>query len=59
MSWLSDDDCEDQGMSSTDVCIKYECQEWISGKQVKPILVLEGKYWICPKCHASYGESAK
>jgi hypothetical protein len=54
-----DDDCEDQELVSTDVCIKFECQSWDGNVRNRPTLVLRGKYWCCPKCGASYGEHAK
>ena len=57
--WLADDDCEDQGLAPTDVCTRFECQEWRGSTQWKPPLVLRGKYWCCPKCNASYGEHAR
>ncbi len=55
----SDGDCEDQGLCPTDVCIKFECQEWVDDVCVRPPLVLRGKYWVCPECHSSYGPDAK
>jgi len=56
---VSDDDCEDQACSPTDVCIKFQCQWWEGDVRKQPELVLRGKYWCCPKCGDSYGEHAK
>lgn len=59
MTWIADDDCEDQGTAPTDVCILFKCQEWRAGVPWYPPLELRGKFWCCPKCGASYGEHAK
>lgn len=52
-----ENDCEDQGFSSTKVCTKFECQEWRRGETSPwhPPLVLKDGYWCCLKCGASYG----
>jgi len=41
----------DRVLVATSVCHRWGC-EYVE-------LVLEGKYWICPKCRVSYGEFAK
>jgi len=56
---VSDSDCEDQGLCSTDECIKFSCQTWNGDGIVRPKLVQRGPYWVCPKCHSSYGADAK
>lgn len=64
MDYIDDSaDCEDQGMGSTDVCVRFECQEWRGQVQWRPPLVIREhhgmKDWRCSKCGASYGEHAK
>lgn len=65
MTWIADDDCEDQGMAPTDRCTKSECYKLhyssLEGnpRWHGPKLVLSGKFWCCPSCGASYGEHAK
>lgn len=46
-----DDDCEDQGMMATDVCVKFGCNN--------APLVRRGRDWCCSNCGISYGEGAK
>ena len=48
---LWDDDCEDQGMVATDVCLQWPCN--------RAPLILRGPFWCCPACGGSYGEHAK
>lgn len=55
---MSDDDCEDQALVYTSVCLKFSCQDWKNRTLQRPKLILRGKYWWCPKCMASYGEHA-
>lgn len=54
-----DDDCEDQACSLTDVCIKSGCSRGFDarGKLIRPPLEKRGRYWCCPTCGSSYGES--
>lgn len=54
-----EDDCEDQGLCPTDVCLSFKCQSWAGDTLIRPSLELRGKHWCCPKCHTSYGEHAK
>lgn len=51
--------CEEQALAPTEHCGRFACQTWSGDKQVRPRLVLRGKYWCCPKCGASHGEDAK
>lgn len=53
--------CEEQALVPTDVCLNWRCIEWNQESEtpVKPMLVLKGEFWCCPKCHASYGKNAK
>jgi len=55
------DDCEDQGMGPTDVCLRFECQSGFdrNGKPIRPLLELVSVDWRCPKCRYSYGAEAK
>lgn len=65
-----ENDIEEQGFTTiASGCTRFECQEWKRGEHgvgmrlVRPALVKErgiGRgapyYWVCPKCHGSYGE---
>lgn len=61
-----ENDIEEQGYSLiSDGCTRFECQEWdrLNEVVIRPKLVKErgiGRgapyYWVCPKCHGSYGE---
>lgn len=46
--------CEDQALSATKVCVKWECERDIGRK---PKLEKEGRFWCCSWCDASYGEN--
>lgn len=59
--WV-DNDCEDQALVATDVCLKFECQWWERGAsapsrpKLAPVKRYGVAYWTCPKCGGSYGE---
>lgn len=54
-----DDDCEDQALVPTEVCLKFQCQSWSSSTEVaRPRLVKRGRHWCCPCCGVFYGEHA-
>lgn len=58
MPYMVDDDCEDQALCETDVCLIFKCQQGFDdgGKPVRPKLVKRGRFWCCPSCGSSYGE---
>ncbi len=45
--------CEDQALTSTEVCVKWECDK------ARLELSNGGKYWCCPVCGSCYGLEAK
>lgn len=47
--------CEDQALSPTRVCTRWECKNKTGNNY--PRLIKEGKFWVCPVCRSSYGEN--
>ena len=45
--------CEDQALVSTEVCVKFGCENSILEMEI------ETGFWKCPKCSVSYGEYSK
>jgi len=58
---LCDDDCEDQALVTTDVCLQWKCQTWEphattpTRPRLEPVKRYGVAYWTCPKCGGSYG----
>lgn len=58
---IADDDCEDQALVATQVCLQFKCQRWRPGASMpeRPKLEVQERggvsYWTCPSCHGSYG----
>lgn len=54
------EDDQDQALMATDHCERFECQWWEGNNRMRPELVQDKEgYWVCPKCHYSYGKEAK
>lgn len=60
---IADDDCEDQALAATEVCLQFKCQQWRPGASAPDRPKLEAqvrgsvRLWICPCCQGSYGEA--
>ena len=54
------DEEPDQALMATDHCLRFECQWWEGDTLKRPELVQDKEgFWVCPKCHYSYGKEAK
>jgi hypothetical protein len=51
-----DNDCEDQALFPTKHCTQCRTGFTKDGKPIYPMLRKEGRYWLCPICHCSYGK---
>lgn len=49
--------CEDQALVATKRCTQCRIGFTKKGKPIYPLLEKRGRYWCCPECYASYGES--
>ena len=52
------EDDSDQALVPTDRCRRCR-PEFVSGRQVYPPLIFQGRLWRCSACGISYGEHAR